>query len=169
MEDKQSYTLKFRRVVESKPSYKASAEKQQNWKSNVFFAPKQDRKRAGRHHSTLADQPCNKTAQTILKPKAEELEKFAAGQKISNEEALKMLISECNRKWKLNANVDKVKASIPLLDAAAMIYNVNLSTNQYQTIRSICLPFNIHFPIRNEVDRMKARFHPPIFSQHLLI
>ena len=81
--------IRFRRLVESKPSYKASAEKQQNWKSNVFFAPKQDRKRGGRHHSTLADQPCNKTAQTILKPQAEELEKFAAGQKLSNEEALK--------------------------------------------------------------------------------
>ena len=141
MEDKQSYTLKFRRVVESKPSYKASAEKQQ--KSNVFFASKQDRKRGGRHHSTLADQPCNKTAQTILKPKAEELEKFAAGQKISNEEALKMLISECNRKWKLKANVDKVKASIPLLDATAMTMSISPQISIRLSAQSACLLISI--------------------------
>jgi hypothetical protein len=76
-----------------------------------------------------------------------------------------MLIDECNRTW--HSSVAPTKCTIPDDDAVVMIYNVNLSTNQYQMLRTLCLPHGVVFPIRNTVDAAKKNFHPHITSYQL--
>ena len=41
---------------------------------------------------------------------------------------------------------------------------MNLSVNQYQMLRSVCLPYGVVFPPRNRIDVVKRAFHPPITS-----
>ena len=48
-----------------------------------------------------------------------------------------------------------------------LLYNVNLSTNQYQMIRTVCLKYGIVFPTRNTIDDLKETFHPEITSYQL--
>ena len=83
------------------------------------------------------------------------------------EKVLEMIIEECNRAWHLKPSVSAKKSNIPDVDATALIYNINLSTNQFQMIRTLCLPHNVVFPIRNKIDSMKKTFHPPINSCQL--
>ena len=60
-----------------------------------------------------------------------------------------------------------MKETPSLSEATALIYNVDISVNQYQMIRSLCLPHGINLPTRNAVDLFKHTLHPPIFSQEL--
>ena len=76
-----------------------------------------------------------------------------------------MLTKECERHWKTKAV--KQPAKMPVEDATAMIYNVNLSLNQYQMIRSLCLPYKFHFPTRNNINAHKSIYHPPVKSFEL--
>ena len=52
-------------------------------------------------------------------------------------------------------------------DATALLYNVGLSVNQYQMLRTICLTHDIDLPTRNSVDSVKSSFYPIIVSQEL--
>ena len=61
----------------------------------------------------------------------------------------------------------KQPAKMPVEDATAMIYNVNLSLNQYQMIRSLCLPYKFHFPTRNNINAHISIYHPPVKSFEL--
>ena len=50
------------------------------------------------------------------------------------------------------------------MDATALIYNINLSTNQYQALRTTCLPYGIQFPTWNDVDKVTDNLTPTIHS-----
>ena len=103
--------------------------------------------------ATLGDSPCLKKTRLILKDVVDCIEQFAINQHVSRENVLNMVIEECHRVWHIAQK--PFKCQIPEIDATAMIYNVNLSTKQYQMIRTLCLPYGVVFPTRNSVDTIK--------------
>lgn len=158
---------KFERLLEGKPGNKASADDVSAWKESVFYEvkPPSDEKPQGRPSTTLGGEPCMKKQRTILKSMVENIESFAENQNLTKEDALKRIIDECNRKW--NSSVQPQKSTIPVPDATALMYNVNLSVHQYQTIRTVCLLFGVVFPPRNSIDAYKRTLHPDITSFQL--
>ena len=139
------------------------------WNETIFFeSPSEDettKDTGGRPLSFLGDGPCPKKSKTILKDAVRFIEDFALDQKLTREEALKVITKECNRVWKTKST--ETKATIPPTDATALIYNANISLNQYQFLRSVCLPHGVIFPTRNTIDRVKRCLHPPILSCEL--
>lgn len=154
-------TVKFKRLIETKPSSKTSDDSQLAWCKKVFMTVNS---KGGRPKKSLGERPCTKRVRSIMSENVLQLEEFAHRENITREDALEMLIGECKRKWKVN----KVeKCYLPEIDATALIYNINLSITQYQMLRSICLPYQMVFPVRNQIDVIKKTLHPPILSQEI--
>ena len=160
-ESKNIYT-RFAYLLEHKPANKSSAEILTEWGNKYFFVV---HPAVGRPRKSLGDGPCSKLSKSILHEQVVLLEKFADEQNISKEKALEMLNAECARYWKLKSKCEK--ATLPELDATALVYNMNLSLPQYQLLRTTCLPHNIEFPPRNKIDIVKKTLHPTIKSQEL--
>lgn len=165
--DHRTFSMKFKRLLEAKPGNKSSAANMIEWENGVFFEqPAPDEKKTrGRPSKTLADAPCLKKRRSILNEAVMCIENFANEQKLSNEEALRMVVEECNRTW--HTDIGPNKCTIPDDDAVAMIYNINLSSSQYQMFRTLCLPHNVIFPTRKTIDAIKKKFHPTITSHQL--
>ncbi|KAH3737908.1 hypothetical protein DPMN_044506 [Dreissena polymorpha] len=89
------------------------------------------------------------------------IENFANEQKLSNEEVLRMVVEECNQTW--HTDIGPNKCTIPDDDTVAMIYNINLSSSQYQMLRTLCLPHNVIFPTRKTIDAIKKQ---DVFVKH---
>ena len=106
-----------------------------------------EKPKRGRPSVTLGDQPCKKKERTLLRGMVEAVERFAQEQNISKEEALQMTVDECHRIWHTPNNPSK--CTIPVVDATALVYNVNLSTSQYQMIRTVCLKHEMVFPVKH--------------------
>ena len=100
-----------------------------------------------------------------MKEMVEAVEEFAERHKLAKEDVLQMTVDECNRTW--HSSIKNTKCTIPVVEATALLYNVNLSTNQYQMIRTVCLKYGVVFPPRNSIDNMKKMFHPEITSYQL--
>ena len=79
-----------------------------------------------------------KKQRSILQEAVKATEDFAADQKLEKAEVLKMVVDECSRTW--YTNVGPRTGHIPTDDAIALIYNINLSPNQCQKLRTLCLP-----------------------------
>ena len=93
---------------------------------------------------TLMNEPCLKKRRSILKEAIIGIENFAIEQQIPKEEALQMVGEECNHAW--HTDIALTKCTIPDNDAVAMMYSINVSSNQYQMLRTMCLPHNVVFP-----------------------
>ena len=160
--------LKFRRLLDTKPGNKCTSAELKTWEDDIFYDfvhCGKTEKRKGRPPVVLGDSPCLKKTRSILSEAISNIEQFATDQNVSKEKALQMVVDECCRTWHLSSsNALSTKATIPVVEATALIYNVNISTNQYQMIRTLCLPHNVVFPIRNTIDNSKSAFHPPITS-----
>lgn len=128
----------------------------------MFFEQKLN---SGRKRKRLSENPGSKTKSLIWKEKVVEFEEFAESQNVSNTEALNSFVQECYKKWKVK--LAKKKVELPVIEATALIYNVNLSIGQYQAIRSLCLPFGLVFPPRNKIDAIKGSLHPEITSHEM--
>ena len=129
-------SMKFKRMLESKPGNKSSKESAAEWERSPFFefVPPSDETKKQRGPSvTLGDAPCLKKTRSILKDVVTCVEQFAAEQKITKEDALQMVVDECNRTW--HASISPTKCTIPDVDATALVYKVSLSSHQYQMIR----------------------------------
>lgn len=87
----------------------------------------------------------------LLREMVEAVERFSQQQNISKEEAL--TVNECHRTWHTPDN--PTKCTIPVVNAKALLYNVNLSTFQYQMIRNVVFP---------DIDKCKVLFHSEITS-----
>lgn len=155
--EKKHLLYKFSDLLNNKPHKKTNIE---HWESKTFIEFKM--LPGKRKNSLLGDEPCTKVSKNILQEAVKYIEGYAAEQNISKEEALSMISNECKRVWKYRE--EKPKGSMSVDDATALIYNVNLSSRQYQMIRSLCLPHGLLFPTRNDVDKFKKSLHPPIFS-----
>ena len=171
-----SIWIKFSRLVNEKKSFKLKSKEKQNiWEKDSFIeidppAPaesndRESRKNRGRPSAVLGESPCRKTTRSILNEAVRFIEKFAIDQSISKEEALDLVSKECRKEWGTPREEVK-KQKVPCDVATAMIYNMNISTRQYQMQRSISLPY-VTFPTRNEIDVSKGSYHPKIFSFQL--
>ena len=100
-----------------------------------------------------------------MKEMVDAVEKFAVEQNILKEDALQMTVDECIRKW--HTFINPTKCTISVADAAALMFNFNLSINQYQMIRTLCLKHGVEFPTRNKVVECKRTYHPEITSYQL--
>lgn len=133
----------FFRLIEGKPGNKTTEHVMEEWESSYFTAPSlptpphDEKPKRGRLCVNLSDQPCKKKERLLLREMVEAVERFSQKQNISKEEALRMTVNECHRTWHTPDN--QTKCPIPVVDAAALLYNVNLSTSQYQMIRTVCL------------------------------
>ena len=168
--DMKKIASRFTYLITSRPNNKSASEVQEEWNSRTFhenipLVASQKRASVGRPSLTLGDDPCAKTARNILKEQVECIELFAKEQNISNSDALDKLVAECRRKWK-TSEVKKMNA-VPVESATAIMYCLNLSTNQYQLLRTMCLTHDIDFPKRNDIDDYKKSLHPPIKSLEL--
>ena len=164
---------RFSRLIDEKKSHKKN--KENTWEKDCFFnidppAPAADndregRKNRGRPSAVLGESPCRKTARSILKEAVSFIEQFASDQSISKEHALDLVSKECRKEWGTPCEEVK-KHKVPCDVATAMIYNMNISTRQYQMQRTISLPY-VTFPSRNEIGLSKESYHPKIFSFQL--
>ena len=83
---------------------------------------------------------------------------------MTREKALELIVSKCNRLWKFE---NAIRKELPLSDAVGLMYNANLSTSQYQMVRTSFLPHGLIFPTRNNIQSAKKIFHPQIISQEV--
>jgi hypothetical protein len=58
---------------------------------------------------------------------------------------------------------------MPIEASTAMIYNLNISLNQYQELRLILKQFSFNLPIRNDVDAFKKTLLPPVISEEIKV
>lgn len=114
----------------------------------------------GRPRKTLADEPCAKRKKNILIDQVYAIEQFAVEQGVSRRDALDMIVERCNKKWKVSKMSENVE--VPMRTACAMIYNVNLSVNQYQLLRMLLLGHNVYLPTRNNVNVFKNQLVPDL-------
>ena len=161
---------KMKRMLESKPNHKSKASKYEEWKCMVFMRydgdeEKPAKRKQGRPSAVLGDDPCRKLCRSMMKEMVDALEEFATKHHLSKEDALQMTVDECNHVWRSTSN--KAKCSIPVDEACALLYNANLSSNQYQMLRTVCLKYDVTFPTRNAIDQLKNTFHPEITSYQL--
>lgn len=149
-----SIWVKFSRLVDERKSnlYKQSNSKSKEnlniWEKDCFqeIVPPvldenntQSRKNRGRPSAVLGESPCRKTSRSILKEAVCFIEKFASDQSISKEEALNLVSQECRKEWG-TPSAEVKKLTVPCEVATAMIYNMNISTRQYQMQHTISLP-----------------------------
>ena len=106
----------------------------------------------GRPRKRLSDNPGQRTENKILDPIIKQLEDLAEQQNIDPQVLLNKLVERSNTKW---GKEKQTKSVVPVLDACAMIYNINLSLPQYQKIKSILADFGIALPPRNDIDDFK--------------
>ena len=165
--DVRTLVKRFERLVNGKPGHKRNAAYISNWENTEFYMhiDKEEKRPRGRQVLTLADTPCLKRSRSLLQGPVSYIEEFAIEQGVSKEEALRMVFDECNRTW--HSSISVSSKLLPVDDAVALIYNVNLSLQQYQMIRTLCLPHGIVFPTRNTIDDAKIQFHTPITSFQL--
>ena len=173
-----SMKIKFVRLADQKPTSKTTQVTIAKWEQSPFVTtvepptstlpppPDDEKPKKGRPSLTLGDKPCLKVERNTLKVMVQAVEKFATEQNITKEEALQKTVDACYRTW--NTTVSRpAKSSMPVFDATAMMFNVNLSTQQYQMIRTLCLEHGIVLPPRNDVDNCKKKYHPEITSTQL--
>ena len=128
------------------------------WREESFEIPDSVKisGKGGRPQKRLSDDPESQTENKILDPIIAQLEKHAAVQNVDPGVLLDKLVDRSRKKWREKEKKEKaVKSVVPLADACAMIYNVNLSLHQYQKIRTILVEFGIPLPTRNDVHTFK--------------
>ena len=106
----------------------------------------------GRPKKRLSDNPGAKTENKILDTIIKQIEDAATDQNIEPQLLLNKLVERSQTKW---GKEKQTKKDVPVEDACAMIYNVNLSLQQYQKLRIIQKKFGIELPPRNEIDIQK--------------
>ena len=115
-------------------------------------------KKGGRKKLRLSDTPCTKTENNLLDPLLSHLECAAAEEGVDPHFLLEKLVLRAHQKWKKPRIEEKTveeteetekslndgKYDVPAVDAAcALVYNVNLSIQQYQKLRLYLIEFGI--------------------------
>ena len=86
----------------------------------------------GRPTKRLSDNPGRKTENNILDRIIQDLEDSAQEQNIAPQVLLEKLVQRSQEKW--NKKSPSKKKDVPVKDASAMMFNVNLSIQQYQKL-----------------------------------
>ena len=111
---------------------------------------------SGRPRKRLSDKPGRRTENAILDPMIADLEHAAAEEDVAPHVLLEKLVQRANQKWgKASTTQQTDKYDMPVDAACAIVYNVDLSVQQYQKLRSYLHDYQINLPVRNEVDKYK--------------
>jgi hypothetical protein len=114
----------------------------------------------GRPPKRLSENPGDKTSHKILDQILNNLTCAADEQNISTGTLLRAL----SDRWAQRNRGESSKEAtpdMPVLSACAMIYNLNLSVNQYQELRLEMMTHGFMLPVRNTIDTFKKSLLPP--------
>ena len=119
----------------------------------------------GRPKKVLSENPGSKTTNKILDSILNNLNCVADEQNISTGMLLRMLTDRWVEQNSKESPI-KSKSDMPVLTACSMLFNLNLSLNQYQELRLELLPHGFSLPVRNDVDVCKKNLLPQsVFSE----
>ena len=113
----------------------------------------------GRPKKRLSDDPGDKTSHKILDNLLDNLACFAKEHNVTTGALLRALME----RWAQHSSEEEVsvnKSDMTDLQAVSLIYNINLSLNQYQELRLELLKHGFKLPVRNEVDTEKKTLLP---------
>ena len=133
-------------------------EELKKWRKEAFLLPvvvvnvASGSEGGGRPKKRLSDNPGAKTENKILDSIIKQIEDASTEQNIESQLLLNKLVERSQTKW---GKEKQTRTVVPVEDACAMIYNVNLSLQQYQKIRIIRKEFGNDLPPRNEIDMYK--------------
>ena len=111
----------------------------------------------------LSDGTCKKTANKAIDEIVDSIAAKAEFHNYNPFTLLNMINQRCQIKWR-KASTAGDKYNVPVPDACAMMYNLNLSTNQYQELRLFLMKFKFEIPPRNLNDVYKKSLLPNITS-----
>ena len=111
----------------------------------------------GRPKKRLSENPGDRTSNKILDEILNNLTCVAEEHNITTGALLRALSDRCAQR---NGESREVTPDMPVLSACSLIYNVNLSLNQYQELRIELLSQGFMLPVRNDVDRFKKTLLP---------
>lgn len=114
----------------------------------------------GRPKKRLSEDPGDKTCNKILDDILNNLHCVAEEQNVSTGALLRMLTDRWVQRNSDESSTES-KPDMPKLTACSMLFNLNLSVNQYQELRLELLPYGFSLPIRNTVDATKKTLLPP--------
>ena len=118
----------------------------------------------GRPKKRLSENPGDKTSHKILDGILDYLASISAEQNVSTGALLRALTDRWVQR-NGDESLEKSKPDMPVLSACSMIFNLNLSVNQYQELRLELLPYGFMLPVRNTVDVFKKTLLPQsVFS-----
>ena len=114
-------------------------------------------------HKRLSDGTCKKTTNKTID---EIVELIAAKAEYHNSPfTLLQLVNErCKLKWRNNMKTAN-SGDVPVGDACAMMYNLNLSSHQYQELRLFLMKYKFIIPPRNNNDIYKKSLLPNITTE----
>ena len=126
----------------------------------------QQRRTSGRPKLLLSDKIHAKTENSILDSILDEIKVHSDQQKISVCDLLKRLLTRAEETFPDDVQEEKVQ-SMPIDASTALVYNLDISLNQYQELRLILKKYSFDLPIRNSVDAFKKTLLPPITSEEI--
>lgn len=141
------------------------ADKKQQWYDDLFIETEVTRERSagpGRPKKRLCDELCRTSRNAKLDVMIQQLELFSEEEGDPKADLLQMLTERCKAKW------TKPKTEVPLEEGCALIYNINLSINQYQKLRQTLLPYDVELPTRNDIDEYKKSLQPNLSESSAL-
>ena len=115
-------------------------------------------------HKRLSDGTCKKTTNKTID---EIVELIAAKAEYHNSDpfTLLQLVNErCKLKWRNNMKTAN-SGNVPVADTCAMMYNLNLSSHQYQELRLFLMKYKFIIPPRNNNDIYKKSLLPNITTE----
>ena len=121
--------------------------------------PPVPREKRGRPKKRLSDDPGDKTSHKILDNMLDNLTCFADEHNITTGALLRALMERWNQR-SADEEGHEPKSDMTELQAVSLIYNLNLSLNQYQELRLELHQNGFKLPVRNDVDVTKKTLLP---------
>ena len=134
------------------------ADELKKWREEIFVLPGvkdvASGTDAGRPKKRLSDNPGDKTENKILDSIIQQIEEAASEQNVDPQLLLNKLVLRSQCKWGREKQITK---DLPVEDACALVYNLNLSIQQYQKLCIHMKDFGIEIPTRNDIDVQKKK------------
>ena len=157
------------RMKNGKPRKSQMSPESIYWSNTVFYQVEEpeydsemeiETKGPGQPKSRLVDNPVSKTVRKIMKPKIDELIKFADSQGVKYEDVIKLL-EQRYKKTKPNS------VHIPTDSATSFFFNEGFSSRSWTELRLFLKQFGVELPTRNTIDEEKKTLHPNIAVQEI--
>lgn len=114
----------------------------------------------GRPKKRLSENPGERTTRKILDNILNNLTCVAEEQNITTASLLRALSERWAQRLRDDGEAREQKPEMDAMSACSLMYNINLSVNQYQELRLELLLHGFNMPVRNEVDTTKKTLLP---------